>query len=276
MPSIWKRLSPQTKIEEYRFPDADELDDSDFSDMESIDFQLDSLEQEAARKDVQPPSSFADVQAAAMLQKAQEQADELLRQAREEAEQLRQEAKEEGYSQGHAKGYAEGVECGTRQATEEVFQQQSDQIEKLADEVKDFIEKANDTLNQQMEENVLELRDLAISIAEKVIGVSLDSSADVIERMIRMAIEKRKRCEWVQIYVSSRNARRLAEISPVLATSFAALSDHVRIVPMADDEPGACIVETPDEIIDASVSTQIDNIRTALAETPLDYENSMI
>ena len=33
---------------------------------------------------------------------------------------------------------------------------------------------------------------------------------------------------------------------------------------MADDEGGTCIVETPEEIVDASVSTQMSNIRDVL------------
>ena len=33
---------------------------------------------------------------------------------------------------------------------------------------------------------------------------------------------------------------------------------------MEDDESGTCIVETPEEIVDASVSTQMSNIRDVL------------
>ena len=36
---------------------------------------------------------------------------------------------------------------------------------------------------------------------------------------------------------------------------------------MADDEPGTCIVEMPDEIIDASAATQMGNIRSLLMDT---------
>ena len=33
---------------------------------------------------------------------------------------------------------------------------------------------------------------------------------------------------------------------------------------MGDEEDGTCIIETPEEIIDASVSTQMSNIRDIL------------
>ena len=45
---------------------------------------------------------------------------------------------------------------------------------------------------------------------------------------------------------------------------------------MADDEAGTCIIEMPDEIIDASAATQLNNIRTLLADAPASgYEGGM-
>ena len=49
-----------------------------------------------------------------------------------------------------------------------------------------------------------------------------------------------------------------------ITTTLGALSQHIKVVPMADDEGGTCIVETPEEIVDASVSTQMSNIRDVL------------
>jgi len=60
----------------------------------------------------------------------------------------------------------------------------------------------------------------------------------------------------------------MTQISPALSGALTALSGQVRIIPMAEDEPGTCIIEMPDEIIDASASTQLDNLRTLLEEQP--------
>ena len=57
------------------------------------------------------------------------------------------------------------------------------------------------------------------------------------------------------------DSKELAQITPELTAALSGLSDHIKIIPMADDELGTCIIEMPDEIIDASVSTQLDNIR---------------
>lgn len=70
--------------------------------------------------------------------------------------------------------------------------------------------------------------------------------------------------EWVRIYVGGCDARELSQITPELTTALAGLSDHIKLIPLADDESGTCIIEMPDEIIDASVSTQIHNLRDIL------------
>ena len=41
---------------------------------------------------------------------------------------------------------------------------------------------------------------------------------------------------------------------------------------MADDESGTCVIEMPEEIIDASVSTQLNNIRNMLSDVHPDDE----
>ena len=128
------------------------------------------------------------------------------------------------------------------------------------------MERAGAALDRQLDENVDDLRDLAIAIAEKVVSVSLKSSSEVICRMIQTAIDKRKRREWAHIYIAECDAKHLSKVPASLMNALSALSDRVRIIPMADDEAGTCIIETPDEIVDASAATQMNNIRTLLSD----------
>jgi flagellar assembly protein FliH len=107
-----------------------------------------------------------------------------------------------------------------------------------------------------------------MAVAEKVVCVSLKSSSEVISQMIQAAIDKRKRKEWVRIYISECDAKRMVQLPPSLTTALAALSDRVRIIPVAEDEPGTCIIEMPDEIVDASAATQLSNLRGVLADSP--------
>ena len=294
MPSIWKRLS-HPKVEPFQFPDAKNLREEEEareespSQGESPDFARElqekrdeqaelAREAEEARKEeearlaretAEERSARADEKIKAaeeLLEEAQAQAETILEEARAEAELLRENARTEGLEEGRKQGLQEGRE----EALSEARAKMSAQAEELTGEVEHFLTEAQDALDRQMDESVGELRDLAIAVAEKVIGISLESSSEVIERMIRMAVDKRKRKEWAQIYVSEKDARRLMPLSSLLTASLSAFSQRVKILPMSDDEPGVCIIETPDEIIDASVSTQLDNIRSNLEDVPPD------
>ena len=279
MPSnIWKRFSRAKEAELYVFPDASELktesvEQAPPSEEEGLEAgreeeeeQENTLEEPELVSEPAPqdPVSFAQVQAEALLRDARQQAKELLAQAREEAEeeaeQIRRTAREDGYRAGYEAGVQkalqEGMEARERQATE------------LAGQVQKYLDQAAAALDRQLDDNVDELRDLAIAIAEKVVCISLKSSTEVISRMVQTAIDKRKRREWVHIYIAECDAKRMGQVPATLTAALRGLSDRVRIIPMANDESGTCIIEMPDEIVDASAATQLGNIRGLLMDTP--------
>ena len=205
---------------------------------------------------------YAQLQAELILKQAREEAETLVEQARANAkaeqEQIRAGARDEGYRVGYAEGTAKAMEDAARdrEAT----------AQRLEGEVRAFLEKADMAREGMLLQVKEELLDLCIAVAEKVVRVSLKSSSDVIVRMIQAATERMKRQEWVHIYISGCDTKGIAKISPALTTALGALSQHVKIIPMGDDEGGTCIVETPEEIIDASVSTQMTNIRDLLRD----------
>ena len=206
------------------------------------------------------PVHYAQLQAELILNQAREDAQQLLQKAQEQAlqeqEEIRAGARDEGYREGYAQGIAKAMDDSVRdrEAT----------AERLEKEVQAFLEKASLAREEMLLQTREELLELCLSIAEKVVRVSLKSSSEVIVRMIQTATERMKRQEWVHIYISGCDARQLAQISPALTTTLGALSQHIKVVPMGDDESGTCIVETPEEIADASVSTQMSNIRDVL------------
>ena len=212
------------------------------------------------------PVSFAQIQAEQIIADAHRRAEAILDQARLEAELKAQELFESSRQSGLEAGRAEGLAEGAAQALQEGQRARQRQAEELAADFDKFLERAGAALDRQMDENVDDLRDLAIAIAEKVVCVSLKSSSEVICRMIQTAIDKRKRREWAHIYIAECDAKHLSKVPASLMTALAALSDGVRIIPMADDEAGTCIIETPDEIVDASAATQMNHIRTLLSD----------
>ncbi|BCK84712.1 F0F1 ATP synthase subunit delta [Dysosmobacter sp. NSJ-60] len=271
MLNIWKRSS-HPKAETYQFPDTEELEPKE---QETEEVPLPQMEEPEQGPPEEPPASaaplqYAQVQADQMLLEAKRQAEKILGDARQEAQRHAEMLYEDARRNGWETGHAEGVSQGSAQALEENRRVCEEKIKALSEEVAQFLERANAALDRQMDENIGELRELAIAVAEKVIAVSLRSSSEVIGRMIQAAVDKRKRREWVRIHIAECDAKRMARLSPALTAALASLSSQVRIIPMADDEPGTCIIEMPDEIIDASAATQIHNIRSMLADIPAD------
>ncbi|MDE6935695.1 MAG: F0F1 ATP synthase subunit delta [Oscillospiraceae bacterium] len=284
--------------EEYILPDADSIEidglappaegagGGDAGEAESGGvFRLDSFDEEPSPPPPQPPAEeeieapaepageeapsqesgggpvqYAQLQAELILKQAREEADRLLADARaaakREQEEIRAGARDEGYRVGYAEGTAKAVEDAVRDREAVAA--------RLEKDVQDYLEKADMAREEMILQTREELLDLCIAVAEKVVRVSLRSSSEVIVRMIQTATERLKRQEWVHIYISGCDSRQLAQISPTLTTALGALSQHIKVVPMGDGEDGTCIVETPDEIIDASVSTQMSNIRDIL------------
>ena len=269
MPSIWKYLS-SPKAELSKFPNTDEMIPDQPEELQEPEW-VDEAPPVPAEEKEEPlnPVSFAQLQADSIVQDAKQQAEEILARARKEAEREAQEIREAAKREGFDQGLAEGLTSGMAQAMEETARIQNEKAEALAEDVQRFLEKAAARLDRQLDENVLELRDLAIAIAEKIVCVSLKSSESVIGKMIQTAVDKRKRREWAHIYIAESDVKRLTPIPASLSATLVALSDRVRIIPVADDEPGTCIIEMPDEIIDASASTQMNNLRTMLYDTPL-------
>ena len=243
MPNILKNfMAPRAGT--YAFPDACDLTQPDvMPEIEEPELpEPEELEEELLPDLPTPktPVDFAKLEADAILQRAQEQADELLQRVREQA------AKdvEEQYAAAHQEGYDAGYAEGLAKALTEAKAQREAQALDQAKKIQQFLDAAAKEQDALIDKNVDELRDLAIAIAEKVVRVSLKSSSDIIGRMILAATEKRKRREWVHIYIAGCDAKGVAETPPALSAALSSLSDHVRIVPMADEESGTCLIET--------------------------------
>lgn len=215
------------------------------------------------------PIDYAKIQAEAILASAHQQAEEIREAARQsieaELDVLRKDAQAKGYQLGFTQGMAD--------AKTQAKQQLEHQALTLETEIKEFLETAAHARDQVLEQAKEELKDLSLAIAEKVIRISLKSSGDILLRMIESAIEKHKRCEWAYIYLAGCDLKSLTYTVPQLTAALSHVSERVRIIPMADDESGTCIIELPDEIIDASVSTQLSTMKELLSNTGTDRDD---
>ncbi|WP_306560435.1 FliH/SctL family protein [Enterocloster bolteae] len=199
-------------------------------------------------------------QARQILLKAKQMAGDILREAGTQAEQLKKTAIEEGCR--------EGFEAGYKSGTEQAAMEQADFFRRQEEEFRRDMEQAMASIDQAKEKSLRnyleELKDCSVAIAEKVIHISLRSSGEVIKRMLVAETEKLRKTAWVKIYMEKTDYDMMAEADADVVSELAKLSDNIKFVVMDKESSGNCIIEMPDEIVDISVDTQMDNIREIL------------
>lgn len=196
----------------------------------------------------------------ALLQDAVWKAEALLERAREEGEQIRQEA----YDDGFKLGKEEGREVGRLEAREEEAKLLAENVRNLEETIGQYVADMEIEKEKVLEQYLDDLKNIALAIGEKIVQTSLKSSGEVVKRMIIAATEKLKKTAWAKIYIAKTHEEMDIQGDHQLLKELAKLSDNVKIVIMEDAEPGTCIIELPQEIIDISTSAQMENIRDIL------------
>ena len=199
-------------------------------------------------------------EASGILSQARHQAKEILRQAEQDAAELKKQAEKEGY----LAGFKCGREEGKKQAEAEGTQAWNEKIQAVEQDVTRFLADSTREKEELLDQYLEDLKDIAVAVAQKVINVSMKSNGDVIKRMIMSATDTVKKSQWAKIYIAKADARFLAQGDAIFLKNLSRISDNVKIVPVENGEAGTCIVELPDEIIDASVGSQMDNIRSII------------
>ena len=111
-----------------------------------------------------------------------------------------------------------------------------------------------------------DLTTLALDVAEKVVTVSLRSSKDVVASMIVNAAESCRNKEWAKVYISNDDKAIAVNLEKELIDALSQISKNVKVVIMDEEPTGTCIIETPDQRIDASADVQMENIRKLIEE----------
>ncbi|EOS69826.1 hypothetical protein C818_02170 [Lachnospiraceae bacterium MD308] len=192
------------------------------------------------------------------LDEMMKQAEKVLEDARNVAEQIKQDAYDEGFAAGQKSGYDKGFQEGESQGLIDYQKKITELEDMFAASIVDVDRIKEKTLEKYMDD----LKEISLSIGEKIVRTSLRSNVRVIERMILAATEKLKKSAWAKIYIgATQEMGKDINADPRFLQELSNISDSVKIIIMEDVETGTCIVERPDEIIDMSVGTQLENIR---------------
>ncbi|MGL4792002.1 MAG: FliH/SctL family protein, partial [Anaerotignaceae bacterium] len=191
-----------------------------------------------------------------VLEEAKVQAEKIISQAQLEAENIKKNA------------YTDGMKKGIEEGTSNAYNENSEILaltrQKTVMQLKEIVERFSMKKEQIMTATLDELRDVSLAVAEKVVQVSLKSSGEVIKRMIVSATEKLSTKEWAKIYISKEDSAALVNAHVDILDCLANVSEHIKIMVVENGSLGTCIIELPDQIIDASASTQLENIKNGI------------
>ncbi|MEA5010164.1 MAG: FliH/SctL family protein [Angelakisella sp.] len=186
--------------------------------------------------------SLANIERENILSQAKQRADEALSQAKvklEEARQIKNKAFDEGINEG-------------KKAKEEEFNQ-------LFAYIKATITQLEEQQEQYFNQLEKEIHSLSLDICSKVLAKKLSDDDLVMTNMVSQVVAGIKNTDWISVEISDEMcilAEKLKKELPLKAKE----GQNLEVV-MKDIPRGSCIVQTPDGIIDASVSTQLENLR---------------
>nr|WP_312577370.1 FliH/SctL family protein [Sedimentibacter sp.] len=186
------------------------------------------------------------------------------RNAHLEVSEIKNRAYEDGYNAGIGigknKGYEEGYQTGLKTIREELSKENEIRLNEINNMI-ELIEKNKQVIISKYEN---EISKLAIDIAEKIVRQKIEQKDDFVTKIIENVIEDYKNVEWIKIYVSDNEDARMIEADKLLIDELSKISKDIKIEVKKGLSNRSCIVETPDSIVDASVDTQLNNLKEIL------------
>jgi len=182
-----------------------------------------------------------------ILQCAQEKAAEIIAQATAQAEQLRQQAS------------CENAAAGRAQALQEVMPS----LVVFANAAQSLIVFEEQLISRCTPQIV----GLALEIASKVIAKAVDADGEVVAAVLERAKQEALDAKQLRICLNPTDHQLLAELRPDLVKIGNDGKRTIEVVASAEIARGGCRLETESGIVDATLPTQIDEIRRHLLDT---------
>jgi flagellar assembly protein FliH len=169
-----------------------------------------------------------------------------------EQEKLRliESAKQEGYEQGLKQGQADGLK----------------QYEELIDDGKQLVEMIQKGYEKNISDSESTILLLGIKIAEKILKTEIQSNHNQFFNIVRSAIKEVKEQQHIQIRIHPNLYPFIISKKDELQSIFIDPSTQLFVYPDNDIEDHGCIVESSFGRIDASVDSQLEEIKQKLIE----------
>ncbi len=154
-------------------------------------------------------------------------------------------------NQAYQKGFEEGLAKGLSKVDEEVKRLNA------------WLKQLSEEKTQLYKDAERELVELAIAIAERIVGAITEKDKGKVLGIVKRAVEALSDKSEVIIYVSFQDEAFLLEAKDKILEG---VEGKIKIIPDASVPEGGCIVQGKTGRIDALLSSQLEEIRKRLLE----------
>jgi flagellar assembly protein FliH len=230
---------------------------------------FDSFELDVLNEDIIEGSDTNEIQneVNAILQQAKEEAEQIVGQAVQEANLIKEQIeidreqafeeinhlREQAIQEGHAEGFHKG-ETDALNQYEGIIEEAQEVVHTSKRDYLEAIEKAEPIII-----------DLAIGISRKIIGQTIEENNEAWISLTKKAIEEVREYEEVKMYVHpnwyERTLYQKEELLSILSRS-----QELYIYPDSKISEFSCLIETPFGRVDASIDSQLEQVKIQLHE----------
>lgn len=196
----------------------------------------------------------AQIQAEITRQEAKAEADRLLDDAREKATSIQDEAHKQGYEQ----GLAEGRESGAQ----EIKQEQQHILTEADEKAERILKEAEEACQDYVVSAENTIAEMVLKIANKILPMHFIDVPQMILPLVQEAISKVKDQPKVVVKVAPDSYELVMMAQSELQAQLEGGTLEVKAEPSL--KPGDCLVESPNGVVDAGVSTQLKLVEQAV------------
>ncbi len=173
-------------------------------------------------------------------------------------QELLRKEREQSAREAHQKGFAEGLREGRHQEQQHL----RDALERLAASIAAVHRSAQETRDKSVKPLVA----LALHIASRILHREINLDPEAITGLVRAGMERLQNRQVLRVKLHP------AHQEPVRKLLDSTLPDHsIQLVPDSSFKLGDVILETPEGLLDASVTTQLGEIDRGLADSLKSY-----
>ena len=202
-----------------------------------------------------------------LIEEAKVEASQILEQAKRESDLLYEEVKRERetwsqekallISAAHEEGYKEGKAKGEQQGYSE--------YQEMLKEARQIIQSARKDYVAYLETSEKAILDLSTEIAKKIMGAEIEGNKDFFLALVKRALKEVKDFPEVQLHIHPKYYEDLLSKKEELVTIFPNVV-NLFIYPDTDLSEDSCLIESANGRIDASIDTQLSEVKIKLTE----------